>query len=146
MKRISLLLFFFSIYIVVAFANIQVNKNENNIQSKGLNSNQIESLKEQQNLELKYNVKRGNRPPVDINKIPSNAYEQGIVIIKIQPYMHQELDAEFFTPEKENYVKTGIAALDKVNRELEVVEYKRALDALYRISPASEKHKERHQA
>ncbi len=146
MKRLSLLLFFFSIYIVLSFAIAQKSANINEIQSKGLNERQQEAVKEQRNLELKYNVKRGIRPPIDLEKVSPDSYEKGKLLIKLKPYLHQELDTEYIKAEKSDYVKTGISSLDEINEKIGAVQYKRQLDVLYKVSPASEKYKERHKA
>ena len=62
-----------------------------------------------------YDVKRGERPPIDLASIPAEAYEPGRFLIKLKPEFHKVLPDIMIAAPKNGFVKTGIAGLDTLN-------------------------------
>ncbi|MFP4447823.1 MAG: InlB B-repeat-containing protein [Bacteroidales bacterium] len=153
MKNRNLLFIFLFSLLILAFQqenaaqNFQREKNVKENKQK-LTSRQKSAIKEQKRLEAEYNVKRGPRPPIDLKKVEPDAYEKGVVRIKLKPYMHEALDKRILKAGKSDYVKTGVESLDKINKAIGAKEYIRRLDNLYEVKrPGNvKKHKERHKA
>ncbi len=106
------------------------------------------AIAEQRTLEKKYGVKRGERPPVELEKVPSDAYKQGVIEVKFKPYMDKYLDAQFLKSGEDDFVITGIKSLDEVNFKVKAQLYERKLDKLYNSKNPGKvlSYKERHQA
>jgi len=117
-------------------------------EKKELTSRQQKAMEEHRKLEEKYNVKRGPRPPVNLDDVSEDAYKKGVLRIKLKPYMHEDLDKRHILAGKSGYVKTGVGPLDEVNKSVGAQKYIRRLDNLYEVKNAGvvKKHKERHKA
>ncbi len=81
-------------------------------------------------------VKRGKRPPIDLNAIPPNSYEKGKIQVKLQPFMgHSVPDNSILTASPEGYVKTGNNNIDALNQKFGAKKFKPLLYGLYEKSP-----------
>ncbi len=153
MSRFSLLFLFFSAFVVLAFAPFSDEKSsqydeliiENNIK---LTPEQAKALDEHRALEAKYNVRRGSRPPIDLDKVSKDSYEKGVLRIKLMPWAEKSLDKRFIHAGKNGYVQTGVKALDDINKSIGAHKYERGFDNLYEVAnPGNvKKYEERHQA
>jgi subtilisin family serine protease len=61
-------------------------------------------------------VVRGERPPIDLSKVPANAFEKGIIHIKFKQEMTGHLDATPLTHDADGSVRFGLAGVDNLNR------------------------------
>lgn len=93
-----------------------------------------------------YKIVRGERPPIDLEKVSTDAFEPGKISIKLMPGMDKHLPDLLHQAGKNTTVITGIPALDKLNAEFKVEQYKPLLHGLYQASEKSNQHRERHKA
>ena len=93
-----------------------------------------------------YKVKRGERPPVDFSKLTAGDYEAGKFYIKIVPGLEEKIPDVLNKAQINQYVITGVEALDSLNREFGVIQYKPLLFGLYDVSPNSVQFRDRHKA
>jgi len=91
-------------------------------------------------------VVKGERPPIDLNSVPADAYEPGMVQIKLKPTLEKSVPDVLMTAEKSGYVVTGIGSLDKLNQTYGASVYKPLLHGMYDVSPKSTEYRERHKA
>lgn len=92
-----------------------------------------------------YEVIRGERPEIDLSKVTPDLYEPGKMLIKLSLGMEESIkDDVLLVKTKDGYVKTGVQKIDALNTKFRVERYKPALYNFYKISPASEKYRERH--
>lgn len=82
MKRYKLLNIWLLTFVLLVFATFTYGQNQ---QSNTLTSEQKRAIENQKQLEQKYNVKRGIRPPIDLENVPEYAYRKGVLIIKLMP-------------------------------------------------------------
>ncbi len=61
-------------------------------------------------------VIRGERPPVDLSKVPVDAYEKGIIHIKFKPEMSGHLDTTPIVHAADGTIQFGLPDIDKLNR------------------------------
>src|SRR5690554_4360822 len=80
-------------------------------------------------------VVKGERPPIDLNSVPADAYEPGMVQIKLKPTLEKSVPDVLMTAEKSGYVVTGIGSLDKLNQTYGASVYKPLLHGMYDVSP-----------
>lgn len=88
-----------------------------------------------------YKVVRGERPPIDLDALPANAYHKGVLKIKLQESFTRQLDE---TPVKlaNSTVVFGIPSIDNISREFGVNNFEKTFS-----SPAFKaEHAERHRA
>jgi subtilisin family serine protease len=85
-------------------------------------------------------VVRGERPPVDLDKLPPDAYVKGRLSIKFKPAAVSFLKA---IPEKNNngLVVFGNAAVDELNRKFAVKEAKRVFETILQDKQYEARHK-----
>ena len=94
-----------------------------------------------------YKVTRGERPTIDLSKVPVDAYESGKISIKLSHEMEKFIkDDVILSSLKGEFVKTGVEKIDKLNETLKVTQIKPKQYGFYKISPASVKYRERHKA
>lgn len=88
----------------------------------------------------------GERPFIDLNKVPSDAYEPGKIQIKLNKSLEGKILDNLITASADGYVITSQKDLDELNRIFSVQQYKPLLHNLYNVSPASVQYRERHMA
>ncbi len=93
-----------------------------------------------------YKVSFGERPHIDLDSIPEEAYEKGRISIKFQPDIRQMNLGKLISAEALDHVVLNIAEIDALNMKYGVKQYKAMLNRLYDVSPASAQYKERHKA
>lgn len=95
-----------------------------------------------------YKVARGERPVIDLNKVPSDAYESGRIWVKLAPEMENLMPDNriYQSSSKGVALSTGITNIDKVNTKYGIEKIKPKQYGFYEISPASVKYRERHKA
>jgi subtilisin family serine protease len=93
-----------------------------------------------------YEIKRGERPPIELSKVPPEAYEPGKLKIKVHQQVFETLGNKRIAAGASGYVETGIEALDELNRSLEVSEYKPLFSSLYETNAKALQNEARHQA
>ena len=95
-----------------------------------------------------YKVARGERPVIDLSKVPKDAYETGRIWIKLVPEMENLMpDNKIYQSETKGIsLKTGITKIDQVNEKYGIEKIKPKQYGFYEISPASVKFRDRHKA
>ena len=93
-----------------------------------------------------YKVQRGERPAIDLEKVPTDAYEPGVLKIKIAEGLEKSIPATTFSITNKGYVETGVKSIDNVNAKFGATEYKPLLYNLYSAKSSSNQYKERHAA
>jgi len=71
-----------------------------------------------------YRVIRGERPPIEISAVPANAYEPGVLLIKINEGFADMLEQSPAGVSAEGKVRFGIKALDNLNERNNAKEVK----------------------
>lgn len=59
---------------------------------------------------------RGERPPIDLSKVPAGAFERGIIHIKFKKEMAEHLDTTPVFRATDGSIQFGIAGVDNLNR------------------------------
>jgi hypothetical protein len=88
----------------------------------------------------------GERPPIDIDRVPVEAYEPGKFLIKISPGLSDIFGRGILHAGSEDYVVSGIPSIDSANREFGVKSYKPWFESLYETNSKTSKYRERHEA
>jgi subtilisin family serine protease len=142
-KRVTVVLFML-LFALTSFIN-EVNAKDNFVLSQ---DNKNTAIDEQRQLEIKYNVDRGNRPPIDLKAVPEDAYEKGIILLKLKPGFDKRLDQRVINASNKGFVETGISEFDNINQIIGAKKYIREIDNLYEVPVPGEvlKYKERHMA
>ncbi len=91
-------------------------------------------------------VIKGERPPIDLENVPADAYESGKIRIKLNPNLEKSIPDVLIVAEKNGYVVTGNTSLDKLNQAFGASMYKPLLHGMYDISPKSVEYREQHKA
>ncbi|PKP36134.1 MAG: hypothetical protein CVT98_08985, partial [Bacteroidetes bacterium HGW-Bacteroidetes-15] len=91
-------------------------------------------------------ITKGERPPIDLERVPAEAYEQGKIQIKLMPNMDKSIPDVTINASKSEYVVTGVNTLDELNKEFGAKQYKPLLDGMYEKSAKSTQYRERHKA
>ncbi len=93
-----------------------------------------------------YNVIKGERPTIDLEKVPTEAFEKGKIKIKLTTNMEKSIPDAMIKAGANGFVVTGNSAIDELNKHFGAKQYKPLLWGLYENSPKSEKYRERHKA
>ena len=95
-----------------------------------------------------YKVVRGERPVIDLSKVPSDAYEPGKLTIKIKPNIEDRLDERYIRATSKSYVETGMASFDAINKSIGAELYDRRFNSLLEIpgQHSVAKYEDRHRA
>jgi len=131
--------FISSMAISVIFLGLTTGINAQNIDKQESSGNELNHSED-------YRVKFGERPPLDLENLPEDSYYPGIIRIQFERGFEETLEDIDFDLIDNGHVKTGIQALDELNKAYKVNEYEPMLKDLYKISEASLKYKERHRA
>jgi len=92
-----------------------------------------------------YKVHHGERPPVDLSKVTPDLYEPGKIMIKLTPEAGKVIkDDVIISKTKDGFVRTGVQSIDEMNTKFKAEQYRPALYNLYKVSPVSEKFRDRH--
>ncbi|TVQ13198.1 MAG: T9SS C-terminal target domain-containing protein [Bacteroidetes bacterium] len=94
-----------------------------------------------------YKVARGIRPPIDLDRVPKEAYEEGKVHVRFKT------EAKSFLPEgkrlmasEKGYVESGHPDMDTLSKSYGIESFTPLLYGLYEKSPESEANASRHKA
>lgn len=93
-----------------------------------------------------YKVVRGERPPIDLDAVPADAYEPGVVQIKLMPGAQKGLTDAVTRAGAKGYAETGLPELDALCARLGVSELKPMALPIYDRNAKSELYAERHRA
>ena len=95
-----------------------------------------------------YKVARGERPVIDLSKVPVDAYEPGKLTIKIKPSIEDKLDVRYIRATSKSYVETGMASFDAINKSIGAELYDRRFNSLLEIpgKHSVAKYEDRHRA
>jgi hypothetical protein len=146
MKLFTTILSALLLLISVAFAQSSKIVNSNFEILKELSIEDQAAFQKQKELEAKYNVKRGERPPISLKGLDKDAYEAGKLVIKLQPYMADKLPDKQIVTGKESFVITGVESLDMLNKKYNAQAYKPMFSSLYNTNEKTIENRERHRA
>jgi hypothetical protein len=73
----------------------------------------------------------GERPPIDIDRVPVESYESGKFLIKINPGFSEIIGPEILHAGPEGYVVSGIPLIDSANNEFSVRSFEPWFKSLY---------------
>lgn len=93
-----------------------------------------------------YKVVFGERPPIDLDSVPKDAYEPGRMNVKFKPVMRQKNIQRIYKAGETGYAVLGYPEIDDLNSVFSVKNYQSMVVALYNVSPASLHYQERHKA
>ncbi|MFP4555504.1 MAG: GEVED domain-containing protein [Bacteroidales bacterium] len=93
-----------------------------------------------------HNVVKGERPEIDLSKVPTDAYEPGKLQVKFAVSMEKSIPKTLTKAEKNAFVVTGIKSVDALNQKAGAIQYKPLLHGLYEKSSKSAQYRERHKA
>ena len=65
-------------------------------------------------------VRRGERPPIDLSAVPPGAYDPGVIRIKLHKDLERWMDQHPFSISEEGVVRFGIPALDALHQAYQV--------------------------
>ena len=91
-------------------------------------------------------VERGERPPIDLDKVPTDAYEPGKVRVKFLPSVEKSIPDVVYTAKGNGFVVTGIKSVDNLNQEFGAVTFTPLLGDYYEKSDNNSQYRERHKA
>ena len=93
-----------------------------------------------------YKIQKGERPPIDLNQLPQDAYYQGKISIKIAREFENEFPDISYKAGAKGFVTTGIASLDALNAQYHAVSYTPLFSMLYETNSKSSNFRARHRA
>ena len=93
-----------------------------------------------------YRVVKGERPQIDLDKVPNSAFETGKIQIKLNPNRCKAIIDDIQYAGEKGYVEFSIVSLNKLNQQYKAFKYTPFLSGLYEHSPAMAKNREKHQA
>lgn len=71
-----------------------------------------------------YKVKRGERPPINLQSVPESAYNKGVIKIKLNETFAQQMDANPARIDTDGIVRLGISSIDNLNAQFGVDNFK----------------------
>lgn len=86
-------------------------------------------------------VKRGERPPIDVQAAPDDAYEKGILKIKLDESFTNQLDNNPVIVDEQGYVRFNITAIDLLNQQYSVASFKKLFECDAFTSEFTERHR-----
>ena len=93
-----------------------------------------------------YKIQKGERPPVDLNQLPQDAYYQGKINIKITRDFESEFSDMVYQADTKGFVTTGMASLDALNAHFHAVSYTPLFSMIYETNSKTSNFRERHRA
>lgn len=94
-----------------------------------------------------FTVARGERPVIDLSKVPADAYEPEKIWVKLAPEMEEFIkDNVILVSPKGESLNTGVVNIDKLNAKYNVSKIKPMQYGYYETSPAAAKYRDRHKA
>ena len=86
-------------------------------------------------------VKKGERPSIDIASIPDQAIESGIIRIKFNRTVENFLDNGILSSNPDGTIRFGVAGIDQLNQQFGVIEVKKTFDAALQTTKYTERHR-----
>jgi hypothetical protein len=94
----------------------------------------------QQNSET-YNVKRGERPPVDLRSVPLEAMESGVLLIKFSEKHEKHLEGDPIEKNRNGNITFGILNVDALCEQFSVKDANRLFSIIESKNGFTERHK-----
>jgi subtilisin family serine protease len=88
-----------------------------------------------------YKVKRGERPPVDLQSLPASAYHKGVIKIKLNESLTRQMDQHPATVDSKGIVKLGISSIDQLNSQFGAYSFSLPFSSPAHNSKFSERHR-----
>ncbi|MFA5648092.1 MAG: GEVED domain-containing protein [Bacteroidales bacterium] len=93
-----------------------------------------------------FKSEHGERPPINLNEVPTDAYEAGKIRVKFYPAVEKSIPDVVYTAKSNGFVVTGIKAVDNLNQEFGAVTFTPLLNGYYDKSENNSQYRERHKA
>jgi len=93
-----------------------------------------------------YKILTGERPDINIRDFPADSYEQGKIKIKLDKSYETKLPDIIYRAGSQEFVTTGISALDMLNSQFKATSYTPLFGMLYETNSRSNDFRERHRA
>ncbi len=90
-------------------------------------------------------ILKGERPPVNWEKVPDDAFEPGIIQVKFNTRMAENLPEALLESMDNQVIRLGHDAIDLLNQRFGVTRYKSMIHDIYDLSPQSAALAPRHQ-
>jgi len=88
-----------------------------------------------------FKVKRGERPPIDLNKVGDGAFEKAVIKIKIRSEHAVLLDQQPAKTDETGKVQFGIPSIDGLNQQFQVADLGKVFESPALSSAFSERHR-----
>jgi len=93
-----------------------------------------------------FSVNRGERPPIHLDQLSKNSFEQGKLWIKLKDSVYDEVAESLSTRQSSEYAVTGRKELDTLNKQLNALAYQALFGGLSQSKSGREAFTEKHQA
>jgi subtilisin family serine protease len=97
-----------------------------------------------------FEVIKGERPAIDLNKVPAEAYEPGKLTVKFKEGYTLSTEERYIKPSTKGFAEVGIASVDQVNKSVGAQQFDRKFYSLLEIPAGTihsvEQHRSRHEA
>jgi subtilisin family serine protease len=115
--------------------NTSINTKDEFIQNNLIDPNE-------KDLSSNYKVIRGERPPINLQAMPNDAFEKGMIKIKLNESFTNQMDDTPVSIDDKGYVVFNINSIDQLNQRFGPSGF----DKLFRTDPPSSKFYDRHRA
>ncbi|OQX78327.1 MAG: hypothetical protein B6D61_05790 [Bacteroidetes bacterium 4484_249] len=88
-----------------------------------------------------YNVTKGERPPIDLQSLPDDAFEKGILKIKIDESFTKQLDNYPVVVDEKGTVRFNINNIDELNQQYGAKNFNKLFESKAFSSKFSERHR-----
>ncbi len=93
-----------------------------------------------------YEVVRGERPPIDLESVPADAYYAGKLYVKFKPALAEAIPDKVIAANGDGVARTGVPLIDAVNVEAGATQLRPLFESLYFNGRSQHPHRERHKA
>jgi len=133
--------FYFSVFIICTlFINISNIYGQNNIESITFNKETIQEQHYRSTEDVSHRHYNNN----DLKNLTKEDYVPGVIQVKFHKDFEDYLKNIDLKSGNSGYVKTGIPALDRINKNYKIHEYKWVIGQLYEFSEVSKNNKFKH--
>jgi subtilisin family serine protease len=88
------------------------------------------------------NIIKGERPVININALPADAFEEGIIRIKFDRSLESYLDNVSITSSPTGVIQFGLSGIDQLNQQFGVVEVRKTFAAALQNTKYTERHRQ----
>ena len=86
-------------------------------------------------------IRRGERPPINLAGVPDEAMEAGIIRIKFRPELADILERASLSPDEERNIRFGIPTIDELNKRFGVKKVRQTFYIALQVTTNNESHR-----